>query len=60
MPDDPRKYLWDIQKASDAIARFTHNLDQDAYRADERTRSAVDLCRRYGVKRLELFGSAAR
>ena len=46
MTDDPRKYLWDIQKASDAIARFTLNLDQDAYRADERTRSAVDLCRR--------------
>ena len=51
MTDDPRMYLWDIQKASDAIARFTLTLDQDAYRADERTRSAVE-------RKFEIIGEA--
>lgn len=51
MADDPRVWLWHIQKASNAIARFTHNLDQDAYRADERTRAAVE-------RKFEIIGEA--
>jgi uncharacterized protein with HEPN domain len=51
MPHDARAYLWDIQKAADAILRFIADLDFQAYAKAEMAQSAVE-------RKFEIIGEA--
>jgi len=53
MPPDARvrAWLWDIQAAADAIDRFTHGLDRQAYESSELVTAAVE-------RKFEIIGEA--
>ncbi len=42
MDRDPRRFLWDIKDAVDAIARFNGSLDSSRYAGNEIVRAAVE------------------
>jgi uncharacterized protein with HEPN domain len=51
MPRDPRKYLWDIQAAADAIQTFVAGLDLHSYASTDVVHSAVE-------RKFEIIGEA--
>ena len=51
MPSDVRSFLWDIQRAAEAIGQFTFGLDVRAYAESELVRSAVE-------RKFEIIGEA--
>jgi uncharacterized protein with HEPN domain len=51
MDRDARSYLWDIQDAANAIARFTTGLDSSGYAENEIVRAAVE-------RKFEIIGEA--
>jgi uncharacterized protein with HEPN domain len=51
MPRDARTYLWDVQSAADAIARFIAGMDAAAFRDDDMARAAVE-------RKFEIIGEA--
>ncbi|HEY6797120.1 MAG TPA: HepT-like ribonuclease domain-containing protein [Kineosporiaceae bacterium] len=51
MQPDPRKYLWDAQRAADLILGFTRGCTFADYTADEMLRSAVE-------RQFEIIGEA--
>ncbi len=51
MHRDARSYLWDIQRAGDAIPIFTTGLDMEAYAETEVVHSAVE-------RKFEIIGEA--
>ena len=51
MHRDARAYLWDIQKAADAILTFTAGLDAQTYAETEVVHSAVE-------RKFEIIGEA--
>jgi uncharacterized protein with HEPN domain len=51
MRRDARSYLWDIQRAADAILKFTAGLDVETYAETEVVHSAVE-------RKFEIIGEA--
>ena len=51
MRRDPRAFLWDVQKAADAIARYIGQHGKEHYLADDMLRSAVE-------RQFEIIGEA--
>ena len=51
MDRDPRSFLWDIQEAADAIARFAAGMDFSGYAENEVVRAAVE-------RKFEIIGEA--
>ncbi|MGD0562066.1 MAG: HepT-like ribonuclease domain-containing protein [Roseiarcus sp.] len=51
MPSDVRSFLWDIQKAADAIDQFVAGLDARAYSESDVVHSAVE-------RKFEIIGEA--
>jgi uncharacterized protein with HEPN domain len=51
MRPDARAYLWDIQSAADAIARFIADVDVDTYAGSEMIHAAVE-------RKFEIIGEA--
>lgn len=51
MRRDARAFLWDIQQAADAIARFVAGFDATAFAEDELVHSAVE-------RKFEVIGEA--
>jgi len=51
MERDARSYLWDIQEAADAIARFTAGMESGGYAENEIVRAAVE-------RKFEIIGEA--
>jgi uncharacterized protein with HEPN domain len=51
MQRDARSYLWDIQRAADAIVKFIAGLDAETYAATEVIHSAVE-------RKFEIIGEA--
>lgn len=51
MDRDARSYLWDMQDAADAIARFTAGMDSSQYVDNEIVRAAVE-------RKFEIIGEA--
>jgi uncharacterized protein with HEPN domain len=51
MERDARSYLWDIQEAGNAVARFTADLDSSGYAENEIVRAAVE-------RKFEIIGEA--
>jgi uncharacterized protein with HEPN domain len=51
MRRDPRAFLWDVQRAADAIARYVGQGDRTHYLADDLLRSAVE-------RQFEIIGEA--
>jgi uncharacterized protein with HEPN domain len=51
MPSDVRSFLWDIQRAAEAIDRFVAGLDMRAYSESDVVHSAVE-------RKFEIIGEA--
>lgn len=51
MRHDPRSYLWDIQRAADAVLKFVARLDVETYAETEIIHSAVE-------RKFEIIGEA--
>ena len=51
MQRDSRKYLWDVQKAAQAILNFVAGLDADLYAETDVVHSAVE-------RKFEIIGEA--
>lgn len=51
MRRDARAYLWDIEQAADAIARFVAGMDSGSYAEAELVRAAVE-------RKFEIIGEA--
>ncbi len=51
MHRDPRVLLWDIERASDDIERFTEGMERDTWLQDRRTQAAVE-------RKFEIIGEA--
>ena len=51
MRPEAKKYLFDIRKAADLLAQFTHRTSSDEYAQDAMLRSAVE-------RQFEIIGEA--